>query len=370
MASHSALFGTSLFAFFVYAFNALRRTAVNPPIVAFESACEAGASIALVLAGAGAAGAAFGRAAGYLLGAAAAALTTGRLLGWHAIDARRASGAVRRRLFRYAGTLTIVDVSWAVFTQIDVLLIGALLTTAAVASFQAPMRLLVFLSYPTAALATAVSPALGGEPGQSESAATFASATRTAIVLQSAALAPLVVWATPIVDLLLGTSYHHAASVLRALAPYALLLGLAPLVSTTLDYLGQARSRIPFVTGALVLNLVLDLILIPRVGVVGAAIGSDIAFALYVPAHLVICMRLLQVPVPPLARTCCRCAAAAVAMGAVLWLFGTGHLTLPRMLAGAVAGMLAYAAVLLATGEVTRSEARAVLRRGSAQAGG
>ena len=62
---------------------------------------------------------------------------------------------------------------------------------------------------------------------------------------------PLVVWATPIVDLLLGPSYGESVDVLRALAPYVLLASLGPLLSLTVNYLGEARSRIPLAIGAI-----------------------------------------------------------------------------------------------------------------------
>ena len=44
-----------------------------------------------------------------------------------------------------------------------------------------------------------------------------------------------------------------------------------------------------FPLGTVLINLGLDVALIPRVGVVGAAIGTDVAYLLYVPAHFLIC---------------------------------------------------------------------------------
>ena len=223
--------------------------------------------MALVLAGAGAAGAAFGRAIGYLLGAAAGVYAIRRALGRDAVRvSARPAAEVRRPIMGYAWSVAVADVSWTAFTQVDALLIGGLLTTAAVGVFQAPMRLLAFLSYPSTAVAVAVAPRLAGAaPGGRR----LPRACRLVVLVQAVLVAPLVVWPQPIVSLVLGSDHHVSVAVLRAIAPYAFLLGLAPLVSTSLNHLGEARRRIPIVVGSLLVNLAIDVALIPRIGVVG-----------------------------------------------------------------------------------------------------
>jgi O-antigen/teichoic acid export membrane protein len=359
-----ALLGTSIMQFCLSAFIAQRRVSVNSRVVAAESAVETAASIALVLAGAGAAGAAFGRATGYLLGAAAGVIALRRALGRDAVRVRRRPPAeVRRGILGYAWAVAVVDVSWTAFTQVDALLIGGLLTTAAVGLFQAPMRLLAFLSYPSAAVAVAVAPRLAGAAPGGER---LTRACRLVVLVQAVLIAPLVVWPQPIVSVVLGSDYQGSVAVLRAIAPYAFLLGLAPLVSTSLDYLGEARRRIPIVVGSLLVNLAIDVVLIPRIGVVGGAIGSDVAFAVYVPAHLAVCARLLDADLLPLGVTFLRAGLAAAAMAGVLALVGTSGLAPVQIVVGAVAAIAAYVATLVLLDEVTVHElaaARATLRR-------
>ena len=52
---------------------------------------------------------------------------------------------------------------------------------------------------------------------------------------------------------------------------------------------------------AVAINLVVDVVLIPRIGIVAGAIGTDLALAVYVPAHLWICARAIG-PRPAAAR--------------------------------------------------------------------
>ena len=56
-------------------------------------------------------------------------------------------------------------------------------------------------------------------------------AFRLIVLFQAALLAPVIVWATPIADLLFGAEFSESADVLRWLAPFVFLSGLAPLVS-------------------------------------------------------------------------------------------------------------------------------------------
>ena len=349
------LFGWSIFSLYVHAFNAQRRTDVNTRLIGLESAMEVGASVAFVLAGAGASGAAFGWAAGYIFGAIVGTITVARMLGWSAVDFRHRSPDARRRILAYAGAIAIVDVSWTVFAQIDVLVIGAILTTSAVANFQAPMRLTTFLFYPTAAIATAVAPRLGRSlrPGE-----VFGSSLRLVILLQAMAVAPLVVWPSVIVNILLGSSYHQAPDVLRALAPYVFMVGPATLASNTLDYLGEARRRIPSVVAAVLTNVALDLYLIPRIGVVGGAIGTDAAYAVFLPPHLGLCLKIQRLSVVPSLRSTARAGTAAIAMGAVLLAFGTEDLPIWKVVMGAVCALTAYCVTLIAVREITYAEIR------------
>ena len=217
------------------------------------------------------------------------------------------------------------------------------------------MRLTTFLFYPTAAIATAVAPRLGRSmrPGE-----VFGSSLRLVIVLQAMAVAPLVVWPSVIVNILLGSSYHQAPDVLRALAPYVFMVGPATLASNTLDYLGEARRRIPSVVAAVLANVALDLYLIPRIGVVGGAIGTDAAYAVFLPPHLGLCLKIQRLSVVPSLRSTARAGTAAIAMGAVLLAFGTDDLPIWKVVMGAVCALTAYCVTLIAVREITYGEIR------------
>jgi len=173
---------------------------------------------------------------------------------------------------------------------------------------------------------------------------------------------PVVVWAGPLVDLILGSGFAESADVLRALAPLIYLFGLAPLVSVGVNYLGEARRRIPVAVAALVVNFVVSIVLLNEIGVVGSAIGADAAYLIYVPAHFWICKQLIGLHVRPIAATFARTSVAAAAMAIVMMGFGTEDLTILDWLAGSASGIATYCVCLLLTGEVRRAELLSIRR--------
>lgn len=357
-----ALFGQSVMQFFSTTFVALGRISVNLRLVFSESLVEAGASLALVLLAGGAGAAAAGRAVGYAFGAVVGLLLALRALGRPRLSLRARPESRGRQIARYAGALLVIDGAFTLFSQVDVLLIGSLLGATSVGLFQAPVRFTIFLQHPGLSVASGVAPRLARREGHPPAVREFAASIRYLIIYQALLVAPVVVWARPITDLLLGDGYEGSASVLRALAPYIFLSGLAPLLSVAVNYLGEARRRVPIAIGAVLVNVILDLLLIPAIGIVGAAVGTGVAYALYVPAHFLICRQMIELPLRPIAATLARSLVAAGAMAGVLALFGTSDLSVAKWVGGSVAGAAAFGAVLAATGELSRRELRSAAR--------
>jgi O-antigen/teichoic acid export membrane protein len=354
-----AVLGQGMFIFYRHVFVSIGRVALTWRMVVFESACEAGASIALVLFGAGAAGAAFGRGIAYVIGSAFGVVMIWRALGGGAIGFSGRGQA--RRVARYGTALLLVTIAYTLFEQIGVLLIGAFIGTQAVGIFEAPNRLMVFLSYAGSALAAGIGPRLARRGDQAPDARAFTLATRGLLLLQGALLAPVIVWAQPIADLVLGSGYSGSVAVLRGLAPFMFMLATGTFLALTVNFVGEAKRRVWLAITTVVVCAAIDVALLPTIGVVGAAIGMDVAFAGYVLGHYWICRRVFEFPVNRLLLALGRCLLAAAVMAAVLASIGTSSLAWWQWLAGAVAGPVAYLGTLLVTRELSRSEIAAAL---------
>jgi O-antigen/teichoic acid export membrane protein len=353
-----AVFAQGLMTFWGTAFIALRRVSLNLRVVFSESAVETATSVVLVLTAGGATAAALGRTIGYAFGALVAMLLVLRLVGGGALSAFGSAKGHLRPIAGYAGALMIIDGAITAFAQIDALVIGAVLSATSVAIFQAPYRLTTALAYPGLALATAVAPRLSFA-GEGPDVPALRSSLRYLIIIQTAVVVPILVWASPAANLVLGSDYAHSADVLRALTPYIFAAGFAPILTLGVNYLGEARRRVPIAIAAVLLNLGVDLVLIPKIGVVGGAIGTDVAFALYVGAHLWIADGLVGIGLSALLPTLARSAAAGAAAAGVLVLVGTSHLSAAQWIAGAVVSPAAFFAVILVAREFSPQELQA-----------
>ena len=354
-----AVFAQSLMLLFTAAFEALWRVALSLRVVIAESAVETGTSVILVLAGGGATGAAIGRAAGYIVAIVVAVPLLLRVIGRHPW---RGEPGGWRQIAGYAAALAVIDGVLTVFARVDTLLIGAYIGAAAVGRFEAPLALMSFLQNGGAAIAGGVAPRIARSEAGEPNVPAFMLGLRVVIVSQGLVLAPIVIWATPLVDLAFGPGYEESAEVLRALAPFAMLAGVAPLLGRGVNYLGEARRRVPAAIAAVVLNVGIDIVLIPKIGIVGAAIGTDVAYAVYVAVHLWICRDLIGMPIGPSIVSLTRTLLAATAMAAVMFALGTDELTIADWVIGAIGGTAAYGLTLIATRELHLWELGALAR--------
>ncbi|MBB4661679.1 flippase [Conexibacter arvalis] len=368
-----ALFGQSVFLLLLGSFIALGVIRYNVVLATAESVVEVASAIVLVLLGAAATGAAFGRAIGYAAGLAVGLLVASNVIG--RIRTRSAHRSHRhppvseRRILSYAGPLLLVDAAFRVFASIDVLLISAIVGAGSpVAAYGLAMQLAVFLDYPAAALSSAVAPRLAGA-GRSD-VRLFEQSTRYLIALQMLFTAPLVIWPEAIVELLFGHGYPEAPDVLLALVPYVFLSGIAQITTLSVNYLGEARRRVPIAFAMLSVNVALNLVLLPRIGIVGAAIGTSVAYAIWVPAHVWIMHRRVDLPLRPLLTTTVRACVAGAAMVGALALLGTGDVSLQVMALGAVVGPAVYVAALFLLRELTRADIAVVRAAIARRAGG
>ena len=357
-----AVLGQSLVAFYRYAYLAMHEGSLGFQIVFGEAAVETGASIAFVIAAGGAAAAGAGRASGYAAGSLIAIALTLRRFGRTSVLGGHGLARARRKLAGYAAALFVIDAAYSASIAISPLLIGAFLGPKAVGLYQAPVRLIVLLQYPGISVGTGVAPSMARGEGRQPNVRVFSTALRYMIVFQAVLVAPILVWGGPIVDLVLGHKYGRSATLLKELTPYVYLSGLNALVVLAVNFMGVARRRVPIAVADLVVSAGLTAALLPAIGLSGAAWASDVVPLFYVPAHIWIIRRLIDLPLRPFFVSGARGLLAAGAMALVLLAFGTSHLTPLEWVGGGVLGLAAFVATLVVTREVSLSDLRQLPR--------
>lgn len=353
-----SLFAESFVLLWNALFQAFGRISVYLRVVVLESASEATLSIAIVLLGGGAAGAMVGRTAAYLFAAGYGLMLVGRTVGARVSARRSAGGGHVKRIAGYGSALLIIDGAVTLFSRLDAILIGAFLSVAAVGKFEAPIQLAGLLGYVGQSVSSGVAPRMARTATGEPDVPALERGLVIVLLIQGLFLAPLLVWAEPIVSLVLGPDYEESADVLRALAPYAFLVGVSPMLSLSVNYLGEAKRRIPIAIAALAINVAIDIALLTNLGIVAAAIGTDIGYTFYVVAHLLVVKRLVGLSLRPVAVNLVRALLAAAVMSAVLFAIGTGDVALPLLILGAPAGAAAYLAALLALRAISPADVR------------
>jgi hypothetical protein len=130
-------------------------------------------------------------------------------------------------------------------------------------------------------------------------------------------------------------------------------------LAVAVNYLGVARSRVPLAIGALLINAVIDVILVPEIGITAGAIGTGVALVVYVAGHVRICQRQMDVSFRSLIPTALRGLVAAGVAALILFAFGTENLGPLQALAGAVLAPLGFLSALILLRELKPDELRA-----------
>jgi O-antigen/teichoic acid export membrane protein len=342
-------------------FTALGRISLNLRYAVVESTFETASSVSLVLLGGGAAGAVAGRAIGFTVAGILAAALAVRLAGWPAMRAASERGFPAREIAGYGVVLVLINTAIAIFGRLDVLIIGAILGPAPAGQYDAADRITTFLMYPGIAVAAGFAPRLARGRGSIGDPALFMRSFRYTLLFYLFLAAPTLVWAKPIVGLLLGDAFSGSASVLAALAPAVVLFGTGEVLAVGVNYLGAARSRVPLAIGALLINAVIDVILVPEIGITAGAIGTGVALVVYVGGHIRICQRTMGVSFANLIPTAARGLAAAAVAAGVLFAFGTEHLSILDWVAGAILAPLGFLSVLVLLRELKPDELRTAM---------
>lgn len=198
---------------------------------------------------------------------------------------------LRRRIGEYSIPLTATSTANVLDKELDTVLVGYFINPVAVSYYVISKQVIQFVETPATALGFTLSPTFGSQKadGNVEQAARiYETALTNSLLLYIPIAAGLVLVAEPALALFFGDEYMGAVPVLQVLGLYAILQSITRITSNGLDFLGRARERAIAKGGTAVLNVGLNLVLIPVIGVVGAALATVITYSLYTFANVYI----------------------------------------------------------------------------------
>jgi O-antigen/teichoic acid export membrane protein len=316
----------------------------GPPSVAdaLQRICSAGLGIAALQAGYGVVAVALSYSAGSLIGVVIGFALLTRTIGMpaRAVDHRR-----WRSLAAASVPFAAQDTFSVLLARMDTLILSVIATQAAVGRYGAAYRLFestFFITYALAGAFSAMYTYLGPD-SDPPLRFVFQRSLKLALVLLMPAAVAFAVLADPICKLIYGERFAAAAP-LRVLAPAVVLMGVVTLGISLLVSRESPRKMVSLTAAMAGFNIVLNLILIPLYGDVGAAaamLATGVVYAVWVLRRASRAVGGIHLP-----ATLAGALAAGLAMTVVSLPL---HGSLPAALA---AGAVAYLGVLFAVERV------------------
>jgi O-antigen/teichoic acid export membrane protein len=181
-------------------------------------------------------------------------------------------------LLKESMPLTIVDFSMLAFMYVDILVLKTFTNDIQVGLFQVSQKLLLGLLPIPNAFAVAILPFLSSlassELSRDRLASTYSKIFKITLILGLFIAIPVIVFAHDVIRILFDTAYLQAVISLQIVLFSTPFLFVNIVTRATLVALNQQRYLM--VTGGIfvLVNLVLDLVLVPRYGYVGASIAT------------------------------------------------------------------------------------------------
>ncbi|XVH33536.1 flippase (plasmid) [Haloferacaceae archaeon DSL9] len=273
---------------------------------------------AFVLLGFGALGALMGYVAGFVLATVVGLYVLYDRFYTEYESAAEFESGLRRRILEYSVPLTVTRSANVLDKKIDTVLIGIFLNMSAVGYYTIAKQISSSVSMPASSLGFTISPTFGEQKASNQIAQArrvYQEAFRHIILLYIPAAVGLILVAEPLIQYVFGPEYTGAVLVLQVMAGFTLVNAVNKITSDGLDYLGRARERAIVKMAAAVANFVLNLLLIPTIGVVGAAIATVITYTAYTLANVYIIHQELTLEVRKMALTTGLVCGISVGMG-------------------------------------------------------
>lgn len=196
---------------------------------------------------------------------------------------------LRRRIAEYALPLVMTSSSDTIIKRVDILLIGVFLNPLAVSFYVVAKQIMTFLKAPAKSLGFSISPRYSEQVQKGNlkmASRLYAEALTGTVMFYLPAMVGLVIVAEPTLVIVFGPEYVGGTVVLQILTIYLFAQTISYITEGGLDYLGRAKHRSYIKGGAAVGNLGLNIVLIPTIGIIGAAISTAGTYVVYVALNV------------------------------------------------------------------------------------
>jgi O-antigen/teichoic acid export membrane protein len=201
---------------------------------------------------------------------------------------------VLKKLWSYGKLLYLSIIINYFHFYLDILLISLFLPSAEVAYYKLGVGLLERIWLVPKSLSTLLFPAVASTSG---SAGEYLAARvcRNTVSILLMCISILMIFADPLITLLYGVDFLPAVLPMRILGLGIVFMGISRILFTYFNGKGRTEINVYAPLLSMILNFVLNIILIPRYGIAGAAFASLISYILMAMVLLVLFVHMSQV---------------------------------------------------------------------------
>lgn len=201
-----------------------------------------------------------------------------------------------REIFSYSIPLFFTSIGLISATEIDTIMLGFLNGDEAVGIYAVAKQIIAKLPHISLAIAMGTMPVFAkfNKDNKEELKTLLYKLLTINAVIFSIIAFGIISLAWFFVPFFFGDKYSASVLPLQILTIYLIISSFSILLSTFLDYQGLAKKRAVNLSVCIVLNIILNFILIPDYGTVGAAIATSTSYVPYIYLNWIEVRRLLQ----------------------------------------------------------------------------
>ena len=184
-------------------------------------------------------------------------------------------------IFEYAVPLAVIGIGSVVLTEMDTFFLGVLSTREEIAFYGIGKNITSKLAHVNYAIATGTITSIVGKVDKTEEVRQVNKANHLNLYLSYGIFVGLLIGAGLYISVVYGRNFENAEKIIRFLSPYFLFNGMSTFYATYMDFMKKARIRSGFYILMIIINFILDILLIPNYGAMGACVATDIAVIPY-----------------------------------------------------------------------------------------
>lgn len=199
-----------------------------------------------------------------------------------------------KEIFRYAMPLAIISIGGMVLTEMDTFMLGIISTKQEVSMYSIAKQLCSKAAHINYALATGTLTSFSviNSNNRIEKKEKLKRISNLNLLITGFIAIVFIVVGPFAIEMVYGSNYRAAGNIMFWLVPYYILYSISTFFSLFLDFQGKAGIRSICYCSVLIINFILNWILIPEYGAIGAGIATGVSLIPYVLLVVIVTIKL------------------------------------------------------------------------------